>query len=246
MGMERTRPNVSAILFSHHTACHASSRWDPTELDAMRVGIVDIILQILTLTTRSLVIYSKIVATPSTVYLLGLAKSFSSYTLHVTSLSPVTGELVASSAIPSSVTTGFSDVVVLRDLRVPELDAHLVWLEDKILKSFQLTPGLKDKPAVNKGVSYKSVHDVGVSEYGQLVAVKDDGSGRVIRLSSEGLKVIWEYTDSVRTAQHWVLEYHPDRLLAGQFPPTVRFDLRWRSRCRWLSVHRQGLLVAHV
>ncbi|KAH9886661.1 DUF1620-domain-containing protein [Cubamyces lactineus] len=149
----------------------------------------------------SLVIYSKIVATPSTVYLLGLAKSFSSYTLHVTSISPATGELVASSAIPSSVTTGFSDVVVLRDLRAPELDPHLVWLEEKVLKSFQLTPGLKAKPAVNKGVAYKSVHDVGVSEYGQLVAVKEDGSGRVIRLSSEGLKVIWEYSDSDSSPQ---------------------------------------------
>ncbi|KAI0633153.1 DUF1620-domain-containing protein [Trametes polyzona] len=149
----------------------------------------------------SLVIYSQILATPSAVYLLGLAKSLASYTLHVTALSPTTGDLIASGDIPSSVASGFSDVVVLRDRRTSDVEPRLVWLEDKAIKSFALTPSLKAKPVVIKGATYRSIEDVGVSEYGQFVAVQEDGSGRVIRLTSEGLKVIWEYADSATSPQ---------------------------------------------
>ncbi|KAI0651032.1 DUF1620-domain-containing protein [Trametes meyenii] len=157
----------------------------------------------------SLVVYSKILATPSTVYLLGLSKSFASYTLHVTSLSATTGELVADGNIPSSILTGLSDVAVLRDLKLPELEPHLVWLEDKAIKSFSLTPRLEAKPAILKGAAYKTIEDVGVSEYGQIVATKEDGSARVISLSSEGLKVIWEYADSA------TLPTRSDSIFAG-------------------------------
>ncbi|KAI0369552.1 DUF1620-domain-containing protein [Pilatotrama ljubarskyi] len=149
----------------------------------------------------SQVIYSKLVATHSTVYILGLSKSFASYTLHVTSLSPTTGETIASSNIPSSITAGFSEVLVLRDLRASDVEPQLVWLEDKAVKSFPLTPSLKAKTAVMKGATYRTIEDVGVSDYGQFVAIQDDGSARVIRLSSEGLKVIWEYADSATSPQ---------------------------------------------
>ncbi|KAI8996246.1 DUF1620-domain-containing protein [Trametes punicea] len=183
----------------------------------------------------SLVVYSKIIATPSAIYLLGLSKSFASYTLHVTSLSPSTGELIANGNVPSSVPAGFSDVVVLRDLKTPGVEPHLVWLEDKVIKAFPLTPNLKAKLAVIKGATYKAVQDVGVSEYGQLVAIKEDGSGWVIRLSSEGLKVIWEYADSVTSPQR------SDSIYAGGLDVDGQ---PYIARVFWSHVFKQA--SAHV
>ncbi|CDO75706.1 hypothetical protein BN946_scf184493.g4 [Trametes cinnabarina] len=185
-------------------------------------------------------LYSKILATRSAVYLLGLAKSFASYTLHVTSISPITGELVASGNVPSSVLSGFSDVVVLRDVKEPELDPRLVWLEDKAIKSFPLSPSLKAKPAVLKGATYKSVQDVGVSDYGQFVAVQEDGSGRVIRLSSEGLKVIWEYADSATSPQRSDSIY-AGGLDADGYPYIAR--VFWSHVFKQASVH---VLASHL
>ena len=145
----------------------------------------------------SLVVYSKICVTASTVYLLGLTKSFASYTLHITSLSPETGELVNSGDLPSSITSGLSEVLILSDVNHPETNPQIVWFEAGAIKAFPLTPGLKSKSSVVKGAVYKTIEDVGLAEYGQFVAIKDDGSGRVIKLTPEGLKVIWEFSDSV-------------------------------------------------
>ncbi|KAI9058646.1 DUF1620-domain-containing protein [Trametes sanguinea] len=183
----------------------------------------------------SLVVYSKILSTPSAVYLLGLTKSFASYTLHVTSILPATGEVVANGNVPSSISSGFADVVVLRDLREPELEPRLVWLEDKSIRSYPLSPNLKAKPTVIKGAVYKSVQDVGISDYGQLVAVQEDGSGRVIRLSSEGLKVIWEYADSVDSPQR------SDSIYAGGLDVD---GYPYIARVFWSHVFKQA--SAHV
>ena len=80
--------------------------------------------------SSSLVIYSKVYATPATVYILGLAKSLASYTLHVTSLDAASGELIRSGDYPSSITTGLSQVFFLADVRTPETQPRVVWLED--------------------------------------------------------------------------------------------------------------------
>ncbi len=72
-----------------------------------------------------------------------------------------------------------------------------MWLEEGAIKSFRLTPDLKSKFSVVKGAVYKTIEDVGLSEHGQFVATTDDGSGRVVKLTPEGLKVIWEFSDSV-------------------------------------------------
>ncbi|TBU24929.1 hypothetical protein BD311DRAFT_780673 [Dichomitus squalens] len=144
----------------------------------------------------SSVLYSKIFVTPSTVYLLGLSKSFASYTLHVTSLSPDGGVVVYSGNVPSSIKTGFSQVFVLSDVSAPDTVPRVVWFEDSKIKSLELAPELTAKPATVKGAAYKTIEDVGLSEYGQFVAIAENGSGRVIKLTPEGLKVIWEYSDS--------------------------------------------------
>nr|VWO96186.1 Non-canonical non-ribosomal peptide synthetase FUB8 (EC (Fusaric acid biosynthesis protein 8) [Ganoderma boninense] len=135
-------------------------------------------------------------ATPSTVYLLGLTKSLSSYTLHITSLSTETGEVVHSGHIPSSISTGLSEAFILSDLKAPQTAPHVVWFEQGKIKALELTPELKAKSAAVKGAVYKKITDVGLSEHGQFVAIAEDGSGRVMKLTPEGLKAIWEYSDS--------------------------------------------------
>lgn len=147
---------------------------------------------------RSQVIYSKIIATPTTTYVVGLSKSFASYTLHVTSLSTSSGEELASANIPSSITDGPSSLLSL----YPTTSApQIVWLESGTIKSVALTEKLDSKPTAIKGASYEQVLDVGLAEQGYLVALKaGDGTARIVKLAEEkeGLKVVWEFADSVR------------------------------------------------
>lgn len=150
--------------------------------------------------SSSLVIYSKLVSTPTTIYAIGLAKSLKSYTLHVTTLSASTGELITSIDIPSSITSGPSSVLpmsILQSQSEHQLAPRIAWIEEGTLRSVQLSPELKDRPAVVKGATYRDIINIGLAEHGIFVAVKSDGSGRVVRLAEEGLKVIWEFAESV-------------------------------------------------
>ena len=129
-------------------------------------------------------------------YLVGLAKSFASYTLHVVALSPVDGSLLASADVPSSIEAGPSSVLLLSKNE----HTRVVWLEGGQIKSVELTPGLKEKPIAVKGAVYREVVNVGLEEHGMFVALKEDGSARLIKLNNEGtgLKIVWEFADSVR------------------------------------------------
>ncbi|RDX49601.1 DUF1620-domain-containing protein [Lentinus brumalis] len=188
----------------------------------------------------SLVVYSKIRVTPSTVYLLGLTKSFASYTLHITSLSPETGELINSGDYPSSITSGLSEVFILSDVNNPDTNPQIVWLEEGAIKSFRLTPDLKSKFSVVKGAVYKTIEDVGLSEHGQFVATTDDGSGRVVKLTPEGLKVIWEFSDSATSPQRSGSIYSGGVDVAG-FPYIAR--VFWMHSLRLASAH---VFAAHL
>lgn len=137
--------------------------------------------------------------------MVGLAKSFASYTVHVTALSTATGELITSANIPSSITNGLTDFFVISDRRHPQVQPRVVWLEAGSIRSFPLTPELKEKPMMIKGAEYKSIHDVGLYEHGLFVALKEDGTGRVVRLGEDGLKAIWEFQESVRDNLLWSL-----------------------------------------
>ncbi|KAH9942115.1 hypothetical protein B0H21DRAFT_526939 [Amylocystis lapponica] len=138
----------------------------------------------------SLVAYSKVVATPSTVYIIGLAKSFASYTLHVTALTAGTGEAVASVNVPSSIHNGLTDFLSLGG--GSETSPRVVWLEGGAIKAVSLAPELKAKPSALKGGMYKHIVDVGLSHYGQLVALKEDGTSHVVELSDDGLRTAGE------------------------------------------------------
>jgi hypothetical protein len=138
-----------------------------------------------------------LVVTPSTIYVVGLAKSFASYTLHVTSLSSYNGEVVASVHIPSGITEESSDVVVLSS-DTTTLKPRVVWLEAGALRSVQLVPSLTAKPSFVQGSIYRKIIDLGLQGKGHFVALKTDGTGRVLTLDAEkGLKSIYEFPDSV-------------------------------------------------
>lgn len=143
--------------------------------------------------------YSEVVSTPEAVYLVGLAKSFASYTVHIIALSPSTGELLSSVDVPSSIRDGPSELLVLSNKnQIP----HIAWLQDGRIHSLKLTHQLKEKASVTKGAVYKKLIDVKLCEDGQFVGIKEDGSGRVVKLTDEGaLKVTWEFENSVREEQ---------------------------------------------
>ncbi|KAG2336767.1 DUF1620-domain-containing protein [Suillus weaverae] len=85
----------------------------------------------------SLVLYSHIIADPSTVYLVGLVKSFASYTLHVTTLSATTGELIASVNIAANIKDERSKFVVVSSQAGPTTTACVNWLEDGSMQLWQ-------------------------------------------------------------------------------------------------------------
>lgn len=136
--------------------------------------------------------YSNLVVTPSAIYVVGLAKSFASYTLHVTALSPTNGEVLSSADIPSSILGGLTELLTLTTD-----SPHLVWLELGTIKTFPLVPTLKGKASTLKDAAYKQILDVGLNSYGRIVAIKADGSGTVLTLGEKGLKSIWEFEGSV-------------------------------------------------
>lgn len=137
------------------------------------------------------------IATSNTIYLIGLAKSFASYTLHVTTLSTQTGEVISTADISSSIKDGLVDFLVIRRSSDEAVTPRIVWLEQESIRSIALTPTLDGKSI--KGSAYKSIVDVGLSEHGELVAIKTDGSSRILKLDADGsgIRSIWEYAESV-------------------------------------------------
>jgi hypothetical protein len=163
----------------------------------------------------SLIIYSKIIVTPTTTYLLGLAKSVKSFTLHATSFSTQTGTLIASRNVPSSLSptsptalpsNAFLTLNIVNTTASPSVPPLVLWLESNSLRSFALNPDLTGKPGGFKGITYKELVDVGLGEeYGMFVAVQGDGSGKVVKLSAEkegGVKGIWEFAESANSPKY--------------------------------------------
>lgn len=136
--------------------------------------------------------------TTSAVYVIGLAKSISSYTLHVTALSPSDGTVLATTDVPSTITDGPESILALKKLVGEAEIVRAIWLEGGKIRSVALTPELQEKPVTVKGAAYESLVSTGLEDHGMFVAIKDDGSGRVVRLNDDNaLKIIWEYADSV-------------------------------------------------
>lgn len=158
----------------------------------------------LTCSRSSFVIYTRVVVTPTAVYAVGVAKRDETFTLHVTSLSPETGEVLASENMPSSIAQATTDFLTLNHIEesTKATTPRIVWLEQGSIKSVALTPTLKAKPVGIKHTAYQKLVDVGLADQGQLVAIKTDGGSRVMKLAEHGasLKTIWEFEGNVRHA----------------------------------------------
>lgn len=118
----------------------------------------------------------------------------------MTSLSISSGEELASANYPSSITDGPSSLLSLSPATTTSAP-QIVWLESGSIKSVALTEKLDSKPTAVKGASYEQVLDVGLADQGYFVALKaGDGTARVVKSAEgekEGLKVVWEFADSV-------------------------------------------------
>ncbi|KZT08987.1 DUF1620-domain-containing protein [Laetiporus sulphureus 93-53] len=151
----------------------------------------------------SLVAYSRIVATPSIIYIIGLAKSFASYTIHVTALSSSTGEVIASVPIPSSVHNGLTDFFAISS----GTESRVIWLEAGVIKSLSFMPELKEKPRDMSRTLYKSIKEIALSAHGLFIAIKETESASIIRLDKKGLQEIWEFTDSSPSKEYTDSQY---------------------------------------
>jgi len=143
----------------------------------------------------SLVIHTKVALTPSALYLVGIAKSMESYTLQVTSLVPETGELIMNANIPSSIRDPIADLYVLSN-GISE-NNRVVWIEQGSLKHVSLVPELNAKPVAVKNSEFGLLVDVGVTDNGYIIAVRKDGSGRIIKLVDNGVKSVYDFKDDV-------------------------------------------------
>ena len=146
---------------------------------------------------RVSVVYAKLVSTPSTVYVIGLT----SKTLHVSSLSTSTGELVTTTTIPLTVAVRLSDVLVVSsDAAIPI--PRVVWLEAGTIRSIELVPNLKNKPTSVTGPAYTGIVDIGLQSKGHFVALTVNGTGRIHKLDVDKLQVLWDFPDSVSSLQN--------------------------------------------
>ncbi|KAG2355552.1 hypothetical protein BDR07DRAFT_1613621 [Suillus spraguei] len=145
----------------------------------------------------STILYSHIIVDPSTVYLLGFAKSFSSYTLHATTLSATTGELIASVNIPANIKDERTKFVAASSQIGTTITICINWLEDGALKAAVLTPELKGQVMALPNIKYDRISDFGLSTNGQFLAVKEGGAAHVMHFdaNASSLQPIWEFGD---------------------------------------------------
>ena len=144
-----------------------------------------------------MVVSSKLILTNGALYAIGVGRSVASYTLHVITFSPATGEVIADSNIPSSIIDPLTEFITLSSAD-PEKPVAL-WLEQGTLRHLALTPSLKEKPRLLKGLGFAQIVDMGLSGHGHAVVARNDGSSIVIRIDEESgyPKSVWEYKDSV-------------------------------------------------
>ncbi|KAF8636102.1 hypothetical protein AX17_003807 [Amanita inopinata Kibby_2008] len=149
----------------------------------------------------SSVIYTKLKATSYALYVIGVTKSFSTYTLHITALSSTTGEMLNETEVNSSILQPTLEMVLL-SLQVPHsYRPRISWLEKGKFKSKALTPDLKNpikvKVTSTTNSTYEKILDVGVSDLGYVVATKLDGPATVMMLEQDGAAVmpVWLFEE---------------------------------------------------
>lgn len=152
----------------------------------------------------STTVFTKIVRSSTALYVIGVTKSFRSYTLTVVSLNPGNGEVIETVNIPSDLADLDNYRVLLGPSRGP---TTLVWLEGESVKTVTLTADLSQikKATSTKYGPYDRVLDLGVEELGYLAAIKKNGEADIYRIDRDGLgmkKVV--SLDSSVSEQHWM------------------------------------------
>ncbi|KAF9528732.1 hypothetical protein CPB83DRAFT_813238 [Crepidotus variabilis] len=144
----------------------------------------------------SLIIHNKLVLTNDALYAVGFAKSLVSYTLHITSINPQTGKIIEASNIgTASIVDPLTELTVVTSLDLPKPIA--LWLEQGSLRHLALTPTLREKPKPLKGSGYTRIEDVGMAHQGQVVLVRRNGLGVVLKVEGDKFtsKATWEFEE---------------------------------------------------
>jgi hypothetical protein len=150
----------------------------------------------------SSIIYSMVIPSSLETYVIGYTSSFA---VHVTALSP--GGHVLADASLSTILDNLSDFLVVSATS----QSRIVWLTHGVIRSYLLMPHLKENPLTLQGGPYKRLVDVGLADEGVFVAIKRDGSSKVLRLdpySSAGVKEIWDFAASVRLPHAFIDTSH--------------------------------------
>lgn len=125
-----------------------------------------------------------------------MAKSFASYTLHVSTLSPSTGQVIISANILSNIVDPLTHFAVLT--RPNTTQPQALWIEQETLRFVGLTPTLKEKGRQLKGTGYTRIRDIGLNDQGHAVISRKEGSSFVLKFDEvNSAKSAWEFVDSV-------------------------------------------------
>jgi len=197
------------VLSNGHTVRKLAARdgaiiWGWTSPDQACVHSDHYVRLELTMLCSSTTIFTKIVRSSTALYVIGLTKSFRSYTLTVVSLNPENGEVIETVNVPSDLASLDNYHVLLGVNRGP---TTLVWLEGESVKTVTLTADLSQikKATSTKYGPYNRVLDLGVEELGYLAVVKKNGEADIYRIDRDGLgmkKIV--SLDSSVSEQHWM------------------------------------------
>lgn len=136
-------------------------------------------------------ILTNLVSTSSALFAVAFTRSSMTLKIHVTALEPQTGFVLCTREVPSNVKHS-QTYTVLSSSTSETNRPHVAWIENGLLKSFQLTPELNAKPdsvvfqhTVQPLPVYERILDVGLSLSGSAVAVASDGSATLLGLEGD-------------------------------------------------------------
>ncbi|KAG8768084.1 hypothetical protein FRC12_005774, partial [Ceratobasidium sp. 428] len=147
-------------------------------------------------TTDISILISRVILSETHVITVGLVKTGALYGINIITLDRETGNLVSEKRLPSRITRGLQDVLILstQDTHVPAI----VWFDQPAGTLRSVTLESSDEPQyrlMSTNVSFAEVHDITLGDKGLFVADTEGGPSWVIRMESTGLKQVWELSD---------------------------------------------------
>ncbi|KAG8734710.1 hypothetical protein FRC10_011504 [Ceratobasidium sp. 414] len=147
-------------------------------------------------TVDTSILVSRLILSETHVITVGLVKTGTLYGINIITLDRETGNVVSEKRLPSRITRGFQDVLVLstRDTRVPAI----AWFDQSAGTLRSVTLDSPEEPMyrfLSTNVSFTEVHDVNIGDNGYFVADTHGGPSWVIGMESTGLKQVWELSD---------------------------------------------------